>query len=34
MELLCAVGEVGGEKGKGVGVEVEVVFEFVKEFFV
>ena len=34
MELLCAVGEVGGKKGKSVGVEVEVMFEFVEEFFV
>ena len=34
MELLCAVGEVGREEGESVLVEVEIVFEFVEEFFV
>ena len=33
MKRLGAVCEVGGEKSKGVWMEVEFVFEFVEEFF-
>ena len=34
VKRLGAVCKVGGEKSKGVGMEVEFVFEFVEEFFV
>ena len=33
MERLGAVSKVGGEESKGVRMEVEFVFQFIKKFF-